>query len=379
MNIVKKAGCLLINMKEGKIALVLRKGDYSFPKGHLEEMETVKDCAKRETIEETGHEVEILGEEISIIRYRSSGGEEVENHLFIGIDLGRTNKKIAEEDKEKTEWFKIDMIEEKLSYQNLKDIWNEIRPKIERIVSELQLDILISKQDKYYYSYIKLKDESYIPTNIYYIEDLNLKEMEQYNFNNHIIYFLCNLSLNNKVISALKNQNCYIINKDFFLNKYTKLEVQQVLDKNKIDIPEIIKCSRLNKIQYPIFCKENSHVGINLIVYSENTLVKFFCKFNISDFYLEKIINGGKEIKLYCINNIVYDNNKIINNKELKKLFGKITNSLQIETYSADIINKENKNIVIDINPNSGFWGSNIARKNFLKYVIDCSKNVIDN
>ena len=48
-------------------------------------------------------------------------------------------------------------------------------------------------------------------------------------------------------------------------------------------------------------------------------------------------------MKLYCINNIVYDNNKIIKNKQLMELFRKITNSLQIETYSADIINKENK------------------------------------
>lgn len=61
------------------------------------------------------------------------------------------------------------------------------------------------------------------------------------------------------------------------------------------------------------------------------------------------------------------------------ELFRQITNSLQIETYSADIINKENKNIVIDINPNSGFFGSNIARKNFLKYVIDSSKYIINN
>ena len=43
------------------------------------------------------------------------------------------------------------------------------------------------------------------------------------------------------------------------------------------------------------------------------------------------------------------------------------------------LTNKENKNIVIDINPNSGFFGSNIARKNFLKYVIDCSKDIINN
>ena len=110
MNIVKKAGCILINMKEKKIALVLRKGEYSFPKGHLEEMETIRDCARRETIEETGHEVEIIGEEISIIRYKSSGGEYVENHFFVGIDTGLTDKKIAKNCKEETEWFEINKV-----------------------------------------------------------------------------------------------------------------------------------------------------------------------------------------------------------------------------------------------------------------------------
>lgn len=378
MSIVKKAGCILVNMKEKKIALVLRKGEYSFPKGHLEEMETIKDCAIRETIEETGHEVEILGDEINVIRYKSSGGENVENHFFIGIDIGITNKKIAEKDKERTEWFEIDKIEEKLAYQNLKNIWKEIKPKVESIVNELQLDILISKQDKYYYSYIKLKDESYIPTNIYIIEDLNLATIETLNFNNHIIYFLCNLTLNNEVINALKNKKCYFLNKNFFLHNYSKVEVQQILSKNNIEVPEMFTVNNLNKIKYPIFCKENSHVGINFIAYSENTLVKFFCKFNVSDFYCEKIITGGKETKLYCINNIIYDNEKVIKNKEIKELFRKITNVLKIETYSVDIINKEGEYVVIDINPNSGFFGSNIARKQFLKYVVKCSKNIVN-
>lgn len=35
-NIVKKAGCILINLENNTIALVLRDGEYSFPKGHLE-------------------------------------------------------------------------------------------------------------------------------------------------------------------------------------------------------------------------------------------------------------------------------------------------------------------------------------------------------
>ena len=53
-NIVKKAGCILINLDNSKIALVLRDGDYSFPKGHLENGETIKDGLKRELFEEIG-------------------------------------------------------------------------------------------------------------------------------------------------------------------------------------------------------------------------------------------------------------------------------------------------------------------------------------
>ena len=129
-NIVKKAGCILINLDNSKIALVLRDGDYSFPKGHLENGETIKECAIRETVEETGHEVKITGEEVGIIKYVTPEGQNVENHMFIGIDQGLTNKQIADKDKEVTEWFKIDEIDNMLSYQNLKDFWNIIKPKV---------------------------------------------------------------------------------------------------------------------------------------------------------------------------------------------------------------------------------------------------------
>lgn len=50
--------------------------------------------------------------------------------MFIGIDQGLTNKQIADKDKEVTEWFKIDEIDNMLSYQNLKDFWNIIKPKV---------------------------------------------------------------------------------------------------------------------------------------------------------------------------------------------------------------------------------------------------------
>lgn len=99
----------------------------------------------------------------------------------------------------------------------------------------------------------------------------------------------------------------------------------------------------------------------------------------MSDFYCEKIITSGKEMKLYCIKDIVCDNNYIIEDKTIKELFKKITKCLQIEAYSADIINMDSKNIVIDINPNSGYFGSNIARKNFLRFIIKSCENIIKN
>ena len=62
MKKVKKAGCILINRKDNTIALVYRKkyNDYSFPKGHLEEGETIEECALRETAEETKHVARFL-------------------------------------------------------------------------------------------------------------------------------------------------------------------------------------------------------------------------------------------------------------------------------------------------------------------------------
>ena len=50
-NEVIKAGCILIDKNNQKLALVYREDndDYSFPKGHLEKEESIIECAIRET------------------------------------------------------------------------------------------------------------------------------------------------------------------------------------------------------------------------------------------------------------------------------------------------------------------------------------------
>ena len=127
----KKAGCILINKETKKIALVCRDNEYSFPKGHLEEGETLIECAIRETREETGHDCKIIdNKEIIVDCYTTPQGEEVENYLYLAIDEGETKEIIDEKDKEVCVWKKIEEVEKTLSYQTLKNMWNEIEIKV---------------------------------------------------------------------------------------------------------------------------------------------------------------------------------------------------------------------------------------------------------
>ena len=133
MKIIIKAGCILVNKEQKEIALVVQNGEYSFPKGHLEGNETIQECAIRETIEETGHDVKII-KKLKSIKYKSPEYIVYENHYFLGIDNGITNKKIDLKDREITEWYKVEEILEKLSYQYLKKYWQEIRNTVEKLL-----------------------------------------------------------------------------------------------------------------------------------------------------------------------------------------------------------------------------------------------------
>lgn len=135
MNVVIKAGCILINKKQRTIALVVQNGEYSFPKGYLERNETIEECAIRETIEETGHDVKII-KEIKSIKYKSPEGKIYENHYFIGIDEGITNRKIEDKDKEEVEWHQFEEIEETLSYIYLKEFWKVIKKDVAKLLIE---------------------------------------------------------------------------------------------------------------------------------------------------------------------------------------------------------------------------------------------------
>ena len=132
---ILKAGSILINLNNKEIALIYKNGIYSFPKGHLEENETLIECAIRETKEETGHNCHLIDErERAILHYINARNEKVESHFYLAIDDGLTNEKIDEEDKEVSIWKNYKEVERLLEFQILKDFWNKIKKEIENII-----------------------------------------------------------------------------------------------------------------------------------------------------------------------------------------------------------------------------------------------------
>lgn len=131
MDKVLKAGCILINIKDKTIALVYRKkqNDFSFPKGHLEQGETLIDCAIRETAEETKRDCFILEDNpIYIEEYVTPRGEDVRLYYYLSKDIGPSRNN--SEDTHETYWIPFAEVDEYLSYDSLKNVWNAIKSKV---------------------------------------------------------------------------------------------------------------------------------------------------------------------------------------------------------------------------------------------------------
>ena len=132
---VEKAGCILINIKNKKIGLIYRNkhNDYSFPKGHKEDGETLIECAIRETAEETKRDCELYSNEpVANEHYFDSKNDEVDMYYFIAIDKGKSLNN--SEDTHDLIWTEFDKVEETLTYNSLKTIWNEIKDKVYNIL-----------------------------------------------------------------------------------------------------------------------------------------------------------------------------------------------------------------------------------------------------
>lgn len=132
--VTKKAGCFLIRKESREVAVIYRKrqNDYSFPKGHVEEGETLKQTAVREVAEETKRIAFIIDEyEPFIEKYITPRGEECVCYMFFAIDKGKSNNQ--SEDTHDVIWTSVDKVLEVLSYDSLKNTWKAV----EKIILEI--------------------------------------------------------------------------------------------------------------------------------------------------------------------------------------------------------------------------------------------------
>lgn len=95
---IKEVSCGIVVFDEDKVLLIKHNGGHiSFPKGHVEEGETYKETAIRETLEETGIEAEILSDDYYVNTYSPKENHMKDVLLFIGVKTGGELKAQLEE------------------------------------------------------------------------------------------------------------------------------------------------------------------------------------------------------------------------------------------------------------------------------------------
>lgn len=133
---VEKAGTVLVDLKNKKVGLVYRTRpqDYSFPKGHVENGETAEECALRETEEETGRKAKIIFQ-LPNLTYQSKSEGEIIVYMFFAEDLGSSETEFDESLKENLVWVDFEKVNDTLTYNNLKDFWQNNLKKIEKFLT----------------------------------------------------------------------------------------------------------------------------------------------------------------------------------------------------------------------------------------------------
>ncbi len=107
-----KVGIGVMVFKDGKVLLGKRKGshgegEYAFPGGHMEYMESFEGCAKREVMEETGMEIE----NVRFLRLYNLKEYAPKHYVDIGLmaDWKSGEPQIMESDKiEGWDWYEMD-------------------------------------------------------------------------------------------------------------------------------------------------------------------------------------------------------------------------------------------------------------------------------
>ena len=76
----------------------------------------------------------IDNKEIGIIKYNSIEETDVEVYYYLSIDDGETSKDIELKDREELVWKDIEEVYDLLTYNNLKEMWKDIKSTVLNIL-----------------------------------------------------------------------------------------------------------------------------------------------------------------------------------------------------------------------------------------------------
>ncbi len=134
-----EAGSVAFKIEDGEMKFLTiyrhNMNDYTFPKGHVEESESLEDTAQRETHEETGYPVEVADFVHSFEYKVKEKKDDTDVHIIRRVYfyeskvLGESNNKDNPDEKEGKivpTWLSFEEALKKFSYDSDKEIINKI-------------------------------------------------------------------------------------------------------------------------------------------------------------------------------------------------------------------------------------------------------------
>jgi len=143
MTTIQKAGAIILNQKDPALVALLyrsKQDDWSFPKGHVEENESVIATMRREVAEETGLLVHLVDNELLPMEYIHPKGD----HVIVSMFIVQSDNDVIPKIKlkgDKIIWVPYKEVADKLSYDNVKQYYHKILRRVEDVIKELQSKI----------------------------------------------------------------------------------------------------------------------------------------------------------------------------------------------------------------------------------------------
>lgn len=116
----KSCGCIIIE-KEKVLLIESNRGNWGFPKGHVEKNETEIETATREVKEETNLDVKIYEEKRLAVEYITDKGKHKQSVYFLADMVGGILKP-QESEVKNIGWFDFEDALKRLTYDNDRDL-----------------------------------------------------------------------------------------------------------------------------------------------------------------------------------------------------------------------------------------------------------------